>query len=305
MLCWPFTSGQKKSPAHWTCCVFQEIAIIPSLSQTFSDTNMLSFGWIERTWPNHCWVRLFPPQTTINKKTFILKAKQQIGQFSHHSALSKDGSGGVGMEDSNGGSKVIVGDSGSAFWRLSWNKQTYQQDLSSCINLVPYGKKCKSCLSIRNTFNQGSQEQKNNKKSLVTGATGEHLYRLWCQVSWGLSDSCSLPWPAFRSQRDVFVGRGEDARARAGMEDARDTALRGFCFGVTDTKALTGAAMLWDNFMWVFKVLYSPKLLWPSRLKFPDPWSPPKKGVFVMTEAWCNLLYQYQSQHSWTLRKKC
>ena len=78
------------------------------------------------------------------------------------------------------------------------------------------------------------------------------------------------------------------------MEDALDTALRGFCFGVTETKAFTGAAILWDNFMWVFKVLYSPKLFWPR-------W---KTRVFVMTEPWCNLLYQYQRKNIHGLCKK-
>ena len=89
MLCWPFTSSQKKSPAHWTCCVFQEMVTIPTSSQTFSDTSMLksmlSFGWIERTSPNHAEFVYFlhkqPSKTTFI--IFILKAKQQIGQFSH------------------------------------------------------------------------------------------------------------------------------------------------------------------------------------------------------------------------------
>ena len=84
---------------------------------------MLSFGWIERTSPNHAeFVYLLHKQPQkITFIIFILKAKQQIGQFSHHSALSEDGSGGVGMEDCKGGSNDCVGDSGSAFWRLSWN----------------------------------------------------------------------------------------------------------------------------------------------------------------------------------------
>ena len=79
------------------------------------------------------------------------------------------------------------------------------------------------------------------------------------------------------------------------MEDALDTALRGFCFGVTETKAFTGAAILWDNFMWVFKVLYSPKLFWPrwKNTSICDDRALVQPAVSVPKE-----------KHSWTLQKK-
>lgn len=111
MLCWPFTSGQKQiaSTLNFLC-----------ISGDCHHPFIPNIVW---TSPNHAeFVYLLhkqPQKTTFI--IFILKAKQQIGQFSHHSALSEDGSGRVGMEDSNGGSKDCVGDSGSAFWRLSWN----------------------------------------------------------------------------------------------------------------------------------------------------------------------------------------